>query len=334
MNKKICYVLPSKYPSGGNKIAVEHLERLYKRGFETYISCVSSHKDEIKGWLPLNNVKEVPFTKKALEKMDCVTATYWETVLYINKLNLVNPKHYYFVQSTEWEFGMDNTEQMRVWATILDPKYSIITEARWIQRIINNRFKRQAFFVPNKLELPDTKDFVKYSRAKPVILVEGNAQAHFKGIREATMAVKDLKEDFEIWLLTNSSIDKLNPAMMGIYDRKFSGVSWGEALEIIWNADFFLKPSTLEGQSGPIMEALALGTPTVACAIPSAYETVIDGWNALLVSPNNINQMKDRLKRLSVDKVLREKLIKHGLESAKKWNNWENSIDKLVNIYE
>ena len=44
--------------------------------------------------------------------------------------------------------------------------------------------------------------------------------------------------------------------------------------------------------------------------------------------------MKDRLKRLSVDKVLKDNLIKNGLNSAKQWNNWEKTIDKLVNIYE
>ena len=277
----ICYVLPSKYPSGGNKIAIEHLERLSKEGFDCYISCVSKHKDEIEDWLPIVNVKEVEFKREILEEMDCVTATYWETVNYIEALKLEKPSKYYFVQSTEWEFFNDNVSQMKVWATLLNPNYTLLTEARWIQRVLQDKFRRQAHFVPNGLELPEVEES-EYKSNKPIVLVEGNVKSVKKGIFDAAKAVRDLKGEAEIWLLTNST-NTFPQSLMGIFDKKFQGLKWKEALSVIQRADILLKPSHLEGQSGPIMEAMALGTAVVACNIPSVHELIIHEWDGVLV---------------------------------------------------
>ncbi len=331
--KKICYVLPSFYPSGGNKIAIEHLSRLADRGADCYISVVSDHKDGVKDWFDLSKVKEIDFKKEELNKMDVVTATYYETVFRIEELKLDNPELFYFVQSTEWDFFETEQDKMRVKMTFYKPQFKIITEARWIQREIRQNFGRQTHYVPNHLELPII-DVPPTTGKKQIVLIEGNCESAKKGIYLAVEAFKYAKEEYEFWLLTNSKEENIPRGFISLFDKKFCGVPWEEALKVIGQANIFVKPSLLEGQSGPIMEAMAFGKPIVCFDIPSAYEMCIDEYNCLMVSVGNIYKLKQAVDRIVNDGDLHQRLIDNSFETSLTFNQWNKSIDKLVDIYE
>jgi glycosyltransferase involved in cell wall biosynthesis len=341
---KVCYVIYDMFPSGGNKMAFEHLNRLAEyQGFECFYTCCEEKLNEAKEWLVVSpKVKKIPFTKKALEEMDYVTLTYFETYYKVQPLKLTHPKGCYFVQCAENLFFSDEVNKNRVRATYFDQNYQIITEAKWIQEHFRTKYNKFAFYTPNHIEIPQSiLDEVpkwrelKAQRKKPIVLIEGNAVGYHKGIHDSYFINKRLGDEFEFWLLTNAKENDCDKRLLEQFDKTFHATTWEEALKIITQADILFKPSRVEGLSGPIMEAQQLEVPVIAYDMDSTYEQIIDGYSGLIVPMGQAFRAGDALLRLKKDKDLRFKIIENAKrESQRKYNNWRESIDTLAyNVY-
>jgi len=70
------------------------------------------------------------------------------------------------------------------------------------------------------------------------------------------------------------------------------------------------------------------------CAvITTPYGTedyTIDGFNALIVEPNNVEMLADKIMLLIENEELRKKLIENGLKTATKFNNWPDQTKILM----
>jgi glycosyltransferase involved in cell wall biosynthesis len=74
--------------------------------------------------------------------------------------------------------------------------------------------------------------------------------------------------------------------------------------DLLAAADVFALPSRFEGAAGAVIEAMALGLPIVASALPTMTEVVEEGGNALLVPPGDVDGLAIALDRLLEDKEL------------------------------
>lgn len=111
----------------------------------------------------------------------------------------------------------------------------------------------------------------------------------------------------------------------------FTGyVSEGALSRLVKSAFLICYPSLLEGFGFPILEGFASGVPVITSK-NSAMEEV-SGGAALLVNPKNTAQLTESMKRLIENRVLREELIKKGLEVVKKFD-WEKTIDQTIKSY-
>lgn len=81
-------------------------------------------------------------------------------------------------------------------------------------------------------------------------------------------------------------------------------------------ADVFALPSYLEGLPISIIEAMALGIPTISTNINAIPEAIIDGETGLLIEPGDSDALKEAIKILKTDVNLREKLAARGREYA------------------
>ena len=327
---KICYVLPDAYLCGGNRIAAEHCKRLIPFGHETAIALVNYSKSDRK-WLKEvagDKVEIIPFSHIPKWKPNAIVATYFETYYSIKEIEDQIPltDKYYFVQQIESKFFGDDYNKSRVTVTYGDKSFSIITEALWLKDELKNRYGRDAVYVPNRQEFPSPINSLSKSK-RPIVLVEGNAEVHAKGVQDAWSAVKDL--DCEKWLLTNSPRSKVRFP----FDKIFSRVEWIKALGIINTADILIKPSYFEGSPTPHMEALALGTAIITTASTGVEEYCIDDYNCLVVGIGDVGRMKDRIKLLLADKKLRQKLVKNGLKSSKMLSDWSEPIRTLHSTF-
>ncbi|MFH0264205.1 glycosyltransferase [Vibrio rumoiensis] len=86
--------------------------------------------------------------------------------------------------------------------------------------------------------------------------------------------------------------------------------------------DLFIFPSHYEGSSNAIIEALAMGLPTVAFDVSSMPEMVIDGMTGRLAEYDKIESFTDATESLIVDTELRQKTSHNAKKLVQdKFNN-------------
>jgi glycosyltransferase involved in cell wall biosynthesis len=89
-----------------------------------------------------------------------------------------------------------------------------------------------------------------------------------------------------------------------------------EVIEAYRRAHVFVHVSRTEGLPQVIIEALAVGTPTVATDVGSVAEAVDEGRAGVLVPPENRDALADAVELVTGDAELRARLIRRGLDLA------------------
>ncbi len=102
-----------------------------------------------------------------------------------------------------------------------------------------------------------------------------------------------------------------------------------EAPILMKGAYAFLFPSIYEGFGMPVVEAMACGTPVITADSTSLKE-IAEGA-AFLVESESIESIYAGIKKITIDSVLRDKLIELGLERAStfSWKKATNIVDQV-----
>ncbi|MFZ2193371.1 MAG: glycosyltransferase family 1 protein [Candidatus Moraniibacteriota bacterium] len=95
-------------------------------------------------------------------------------------------------------------------------------------------------------------------------------------------------------------------------------------------ASLFVYPSFFEGFGFPPLEAMKCGVPVIASNNSSLPE--ICGVNSILINPDKPGEISQAMQQILLDRVLREKLIKVGLEKAKEFN-WKKTTQKTIKLF-
>lgn len=96
------------------------------------------------------------------------------------------------------------------------------------------------------------------------------------------------------------------------------------------NSDIFVLPALWEGFGNVIVEAMACGIPVISSNCESGPKEIIeDNYNGLLIEPQNVNDLVEKIQSLLDDKILYNKISKNALIRA-------NDFDakKIVKQYE
>lgn len=96
-------------------------------------------------------------------------------------------------------------------------------------------------------------------------------------------------------------------------------------------AILFCFPSLYEGFGFPILEAMACGCPVLTSNISSLPE--VGGNAAYYINPQNIKEIADAMQKILVDNIMRENMVKLGIEQAKKFS-WERCAEETHKVYE
>ena len=96
-------------------------------------------------------------------------------------------------------------------------------------------------------------------------------------------------------------------------------------------ARIFAFPSLEEGFGIPVLEAMAHQIPVVASNRSALPEVV--GNAALLVDPEDVDELGAALELLATDDSLREDLARRGLDRARQFT-WESAVERTWSVYE
>ena len=109
----------------------------------------------------------------------------------------------------------------------------------------------------------------------------------------------------------------------------FSDVNINQLPKVYKNADLYVFTSYCEVFGLTSLEAMSKEIPVVISNRSALPE--INGNAALYFDPDNINEIKNSLKKALLEKSLRKTLIKNGREQLKKFNSTTN-VKKTINI--
>ena len=108
-------------------------------------------------------------------------------------------------------------------------------------------------------------------------------------------------------------------------------VNKNKKIEFLEKADVFLFPSFYEGFGLPILEAQATGVPVVTSNVSSVPE--VANGSALLINPNNAEDMADAVYKIISDESFKKDLIKKGLKNVQRFS-WEKCAREIAKLLE
>lgn len=236
-----------------------------------------------------------------------------------------------------FDMGMDNP----YWVGILEDckKADIV--------LVNSQFVKTTFvkngFDPDKIKvqlLGVRKDF--YSLKQSYELKNGMLRILFTGgfgIRKgaeyilralAKLDTESFSYEFTCVGDSSGAVDLIN----SIGARHVTCVSFipQEDLKLyLANSDIYLFPSLCEGCASSGMEAMAAGLPVIATE--ESGLPIENGENGILVESKNVEAITNALKKIALDKSLREKLGKSAAKYIAENFTWEQYAQNVVKIY-
>ena len=139
-----------------------------------------------------------------------------------------------------------------------------------------------------------------------------------KGINELVEAFVRLNKEYPITQLTlvgkyEANIDPVKPETLKVIEENPSidacGPKYGDDLLVEYmKSDCFVMPSYREGFPNTVMEAGAMGLPSVVTDINGSREIIIHGENGLIVPSKDTDSLYEAMKQMVEDVTARDKM--------------------------
>lgn len=98
---------------------------------------------------------------------------------------------------------------------------------------------------------------------------------------------------------------------------------------VLASADISVLPSISESLSNVIMESMAASVPVVACRVGGNEELIREGESGFLVSPDNVDELTERVDRLAAQPELRKLFAATARKDAQRF-----TLEKVAGEYE
>ena len=127
-----------------------------------------------------------------------------------------------------------------------------------------------------------------------------------------------------------NDLDPLNPETLAEINQNKDIISVGfqqDVRSFFAIADALVFPSYREGFPNVVMQAGAMGLPSIVSDINGCNEIIVEGENGLIIPPKNVEKLKEKMLTLAKDKNLYTKLkgnsrrmIENRYEQSVVWN--------------
>jgi glycosyltransferase involved in cell wall biosynthesis len=215
---------------------------------------------------------------------------------------------------------------------------SSAVSARTIERdfgVAPDRIRMVANGVDTELFRPDPA----VARSENEILCVGRASDPNKGVADLIEALPRLPASVRLTLVDDDHPDntaRKRARELGCAERVdiVGRVPTDELVALYRRATLVAVPSVYEGFGLPAAEAMACGTPVVACAAGALPEVVTTGGGGVLVPPRDPTALADGIARLLAQPATRAELGVLGREGVRAAYAWPTVARRTAAVYE
>lgn len=253
----------------------------------------------------------------------------FRTIGFVHGLDIF-PKHHEVAKSfsslsSQTQFLIDNADVL-------------LTTSLFLKNQLEKYYKRQdALVMPLGVDKSFSSRGNEYKNKSPYFL--------FVGSLKASKNIPTLIESFELFgkqhprydLLLIGSRRWLDPEIIPIIEKYhlqdrihiLDAVANHQLPSLYRGALALVSPAVYEGFGMPLIESMACGVPVIAGNNTAETEVVVDA--GILINPKNPQEIAQAMEKM-LDKTLREKLGKRGIEKAKaySWENYAKSIHSII----
>jgi glycosyltransferase involved in cell wall biosynthesis len=160
-----------------------------------------------------------------------------------------------------------------------------------------------------------------------------------KGVADLLSALSEIKDKNYICFIIGDGPEKKKlenlAEKFGIKNNIvfFGYKKFDEYIKILKMTDVFVNPSYTEGLPTTVAEAALCRNAIIATNAGGTPEIITDQKSGFLINPKDIKTLKEKLEQLISDEKLRKQLGNNAYEEVRDKFNWENSIDKYLEIF-
>jgi glycosyltransferase involved in cell wall biosynthesis len=175
-----------------------------------------------------------------------------------------------------------------------------------------------------------TPRVISVARLEPVkaldVLVQACAMLKKEGVAFHCLIIGEGTERVALEGLIND---------LGLQDvvRLVGALPQNRVFELLAESTVKVLSSRSEAMPVALMEAMAIGVPVIGPRVNGVGELVEDGKEGFLVPPGDVACLADRLKRLLLDKELRDTFAQRAYQKVKAQFNLEREVQKLLELW-
>lgn len=197
---------------------------------------------------------------------------------------------------------------------------------------------RKGVVIPNPIR-PDIPNVIKGEREKTIVAVGRlEKQKNYPMLLRAFEIFHKDFPDYTLHIFGRGSLEE-ELKKMAYEELTFSDTSvifedfCNDVNERVKNAGMYMLSSDYEGISNAMIEALAMGIPTVAtdCPIGGSAMCIRSNENGILVPTGDYKAMANAMKRIAEDDIFAEKISNEAVKIRKDYNE-DTVSDKWIEL--
>ncbi|MDR0471385.1 MAG: glycosyltransferase family 4 protein [Nitrososphaerota archaeon] len=191
---------------------------------------------------------------------------------------------------------------------------------------------KRLFIIPEGVNFEPLSQ-VSPKSSQPVIVYCGRLKKA-KRPSHALRAFEKVKAEFpeaELWIIGDGPIRRDLEKVFCRGVRFYGSLGNVERRKLIEQSWVLVNPGVREGWGLNVIEANALGVPTVAYAAPGLRDSVQDNVTGFLVESGDIEAMADKIMALLRDGELRERFSRNALEYSRNFS-WDVTARELLDV--
>ena len=216
----------------------------------------------------------------------------------------------------------------------------IITDGNWLAEKIKKqspKIKGRVLYLPNGVDTQQFKPgiYTKNAEIKMLNIARFVKHKAHKYIVEAMKKIVKTQKNISIDIigdgpLKNKIAGKIKEYKLENYINFIDPVEHSAMPGLYQQYDIFILPSLWEGLPLTLLEAMASGIPILTSGIP-ATQGVVNDSSAVICRPADVNDLKEKIIKISSDYQLRQRIRDMALAESKKFD-WDIIAQKELDL--